>query len=67
MEIDLKLHLLVGKWVKIEGPKEVDHNFTFLEGPCKIQINTGECRLSLWMAYLATVHYQEIKVTPLES
>lgn len=67
MEIDLKLHLLVGKWVRIEGPSHVDHNFSFLQGPVKIPVNTGEVRLGLWMAYLATVHHQEIKVTPLEA
>lgn len=64
--IDHKYHLLVNKWCLIEGPTHVDHNFTFLEGPVKISFESGERRLSLWMAYLASCH-EEIKITPLEA
>jgi hypothetical protein len=60
------LHLLVNKWVHIAAPKVIDHHFTFLKDPVKISIDSGERRLSLWQAYLASCH-PEIKVTQLEA
>lgn len=55
---------LVGKWVRIESPKTVAHNFTFNQWPINITVESGERRLSLWMAYLSSCH-KEIKVTPI--
>jgi hypothetical protein len=64
--VDKKYHLMVDKWCLIEGPDHVDHDFTFLESTVSIPIQTGEMRLSIWMAYLATCH-EEIKISPLEA
>jgi hypothetical protein len=60
--VNQNYHTLVGKFVKIDGPDHVDHNFTFVEKSITVPVQKGEYRLSLWMAYLASVH-PEIKVT----
>lgn len=64
--ITIPYHLLVNKWVRIDAPSYIEHNFTFMIEPVRITIESGERRLSLWMAYLASCHC-EIKITPLEA
>lgn len=65
LHTDRELAKLVGKWCRIEGPASVKHDFTFMRVAVEITVSLGEHRLSLWEAYLASVH-TEIKITCLE-
>lgn len=56
---------LIDKWVRVEAPETIEHDFTFVKHTVKIPVESGERRMSLWLAYLATCH-PEIKITPLE-
>lgn len=58
--------MFVGTFCKVEAPPKILHSFTFLESDVEIPILSGEYRISLWTAYLASCH-PEIRITPLEN